>query len=119
MEAVENGNEDVVDPLLEWGADLPIRTDQGWTVFLLAEDAFYLEPSASVIEKLKRAAPAKLYQEFLQERDEVLYNVDKERQREGPGVEAPSKARIYIGHDGDVRHVQTSGSEQSQLYWPM
>jgi amino acid transporter len=62
MEAVENGHEDVVDLLLEWGADLTITTKQRWTVFLIAEDGFNLAPSKSISEKLANAAPRNFWE---------------------------------------------------------
>ena len=77
MEAVENGHEDVVDLLLEWGADLTIKTQQGWTVLLVAEDGFNLAPNHSVIEKLKRAAPNDMYEEFFEEQKTVYHNTGK------------------------------------------
>jgi hypothetical protein len=67
MEAAENGHEPIVDLLLKWGADMSMRTDQGWTVLLIAEDGFNLAPNRSVIEKLKKAAPEKVYEEFLED----------------------------------------------------
>jgi ankyrin repeat protein len=38
LEAVEHGNQDVVQLLIEWGADLTVCSEQGCTPFTIAED---------------------------------------------------------------------------------
>lgn len=77
MEAVEDAREEVLDLLPEWGVDLTIRTDQGWTVLLIAEDTDFA-PKASIIEKLRLAAPEDAYERYLQDREEDRYEYGTE-----------------------------------------
>jgi ankyrin repeat protein len=38
LEAVEHGNQDAVQLLIEWGADLTVCSEQGCTPFIIVED---------------------------------------------------------------------------------
>jgi ankyrin repeat protein len=108
MEAAENGHEAVVDLLLEWGADLTTRTDQGWTVFLVAEDGFHLAPSMNVMEKLKRAAPKEVYEQFLKDRMESAEDISDESDctEELDGKREDSTVRLSkpLGHAPPRKH---------------